>query len=73
MYACYKVMGHTQTFTFVIPRKTEANEEAKVKPVRMFSVLEVLRLLRIATSTTVKSYVITVKLYTKNQNYSIQN
>ena len=64
-------MGHTQTFTFVIPRKTEANE-AKVKPVRIFPVVEVLRLLRVATSPA-KSYVVTVKLYTKNQNYNIQN
>lgn len=53
--------------------KTEANEEAKVKPVRMFPVLGVLHLLRVAAPTTVKSYVITVKLYTKIQNYSIQN
>jgi len=73
MYAWYKVMGHTQTFTFVIPRKTEANEVAKVKPVRMFPVLEVLHLLRIATSTTIKPHVITVKLYTKIQNCAIQN
>lgn len=73
MYVWYKVIGHTQTFTFVIPRKTEANEEAEVKPVRMFPVLDVLRLLRVATSTTIKFYVITVKLCTKNQNYGIHN
>jgi hypothetical protein len=47
-------------------------KQAKFKPVRMFPVMEVLRLLRVAT-TAVKSYVITVKLYTKNQNYNIQN
>ena len=46
-------MLHAQTVTFVMPGKTEANEESKVKPVRTFPVLEVLHLLRFATSTAI--------------------